>query len=234
MTSAFVAPLKPTWSRLLRLTVSGTSILRELEYEKLATLSFKGHTLDFGGGKKADYLPRLNIEGTLESLNISEKMEPTFIADANQTWPMEEARYDNILSMNTLEHIYRDIHAVQEALRVLKPGGTFTFAVPYLFRVHASPSDYHRHTHFAWRDIFIELGIPEENIQIEALVWDPIASAFLIFEHRVLRALRPLVLLIGLLRAKAAPDNPQRLCKTQAENWSTAASGYFITVRKPH
>jgi SAM-dependent methyltransferase len=129
-----ISPRRPTWSRWKRMAHWNLTVIRKLQYEAAEKICLKGRTLDLGGGKNAHYMPLLNVEGTLESLNISEKMQPTFVADANKSWPIESSIYDNFISLNTLEHLVNDRGALAEMVRVLKPGATYHILVPFLIK----------------------------------------------------------------------------------------------------
>jgi SAM-dependent methyltransferase len=136
------------------------SLLRAMEYEVLRRTDLQGLVLDAGGGTaKSSYLPLLGVNGHIESVNIDPERRPTYVADLNEPLPMEDGRYDTIISLNTLEHIRRDAFALSELVRVLKPGGRMLLFVPFLYRVHGSPSDYHRHTAPWWEITLRELGL---------------------------------------------------------------------------
>lgn len=125
------------------------SPLRTFEDETLrhfiTTLDDNQHILDLGGGKKSDYAPLFSSH-TLDSLNISEHMHPTIVADLTQPLPTKDASYDLIISMNTLEHIPSLLPTLPEALRTLKPNGTLFLTLPFLHHTHGLPHDYARYS----------------------------------------------------------------------------------------
>lgn len=227
-----ISPLRPTWARYKKMAFSRYTVLRWLEYEKIPLMNLKGRVLDLGGGKNAHYAKLLKVDGQLDNLNVSPSYEPTYVADANQPWPIESATYDTFISFNTLEHIERDVFALGEGLRTLKPGGTFHIVVPFLYRVHASPYDFHRHTARAWELILKEHGIPPENQVIEPLVWDSLCTGFSFLEMTRLRYLKPLAALVGLLRLLDTPKT-ERLPESLSKDWSEYALGYYLTGTKP-
>ena len=115
------------------------SLLRAMEYEILQRADLQGLVLDAGGGTaQSSYLPLLRVNGQVESVNIDPARRPTYVADLNQRLPLEDDRYDTIISLNTLEHIRRDVFALSELTRVLKPGGRMLLFVPFLYRIHGS------------------------------------------------------------------------------------------------
>ncbi len=125
------------------------SPLRTFEDETLkhflSTLPNGQHILDLGGGKKSDYAPLFSSH-TLDSLNISQAMHPTIVADLMKPLPIADASYDLIISMNTLEHIPALIPALPEAHRTLKPNGTLFLTLPFLHHTHGLPNDYARYS----------------------------------------------------------------------------------------
>ena len=135
------------------------SLWRTLLYEQLSRQTLHGRVLDVGGGtRKSSYLSLLRIDGELESLNIDPERAPTFVADLNKPLPIASSTYDTILSLNTLEHVRDDVFALREMTRILKPGGRMLIFVPFLYRVHGSPSDFHRHPKPWWDAVLRELG----------------------------------------------------------------------------
>jgi SAM-dependent methyltransferase len=136
------------------------SLWRTLLYEELSGLTLDGRVLDVGGGtRKSSYLTLLRVNGQLDSLNIDPDRVPTFVADLNKPLPIPSATYDTILSLNTLEHVREDVFALHEMTRVLKPGGRMLIFVPFLYRVHGSPSDFHRHPKPWWEAVLRDAGL---------------------------------------------------------------------------
>jgi SAM-dependent methyltransferase len=167
----------PTWRRWWMLTSqSRMTLLRLLEYERLQGLSLEGIILDVGGGRASHYYPMLPTGGTIQTVNLNPQMEPTYIADLNHGLPVAEERYDCIISLNTLEHVRRDVHVLREMFRVLKTGGGLYLFVPFLYRVHASPDDYHRHTAQFWVETLEEIGFSGDTVKVEPLNFGPLST----------------------------------------------------------
>jgi SAM-dependent methyltransferase len=53
--------------------------------------------------------------------------------------PFPENRFDTVLSMNVLEHIYNHNHLLREMTRVLKPNGDMIIFVPFFVIYHPDP-----------------------------------------------------------------------------------------------
>lgn len=52
------------------------------------------------------------------------------VADLNEPWPFEDNYADRIVAVDLVEHLKDPIHTMNEAWRVLKPGGVFEIVVP--------------------------------------------------------------------------------------------------------
>jgi SAM-dependent methyltransferase len=211
-------PRRATFRRWLKLSGTRYSIYRGLEYEALCGLHFEGRVLDVGGGAHNSYYNLFKIDGAIDSINIDPHIRPTILADLNRPWPMSNNQYDHVISLNTLEHIHHDQHAIQEVFRVLRPGGTFHIGVPFLYRVHGSPSDFHRHTSYWWLSFLNELPKPPQDLVIEPLVWDPYSSGFSLVEFMRFRAIRKRIIMLRAVlshlrwRGERLPDDAGHLC----------------------
>ncbi len=108
----------------------------------------KSHILDIGAGT-GDDLDVLNKFGFIHVIDINQKaldLIPTSLAIEKKCCSASELSYednsfDAIVAFDVLEHIPNDQKAVNEIMRVLKPGGFFIFTVPayqWLFSAHDS------------------------------------------------------------------------------------------------
>jgi FkbM family methyltransferase len=222
-----------TWARWRRLSGLKYSLYRGLEYERLAGLVLPGRTLDLGGGKGASYLHLLDVRGPIVSVNLDTDMGPTLLADLNHPLPFKDAVFDDVVTLNTLEHVFEEGLAIREIVRVLRPGGRFHIGVPFLYRVHGSPDDYSRHTQSWWRRTLLSLDVDVSTLSIEPLTWDPLASAFALVEFNPVRRLlkKPLMLhaVIEDRGARRAGNPSQSYARRNAD----FALGYFITGNRP-
>ena len=222
-----ILPKKITFKRYLKLSRPNRSLLRDLMHERLSDLEVKGKCLDVGGGKLVDYRGIVKYLKEPESINFDPKIKSTYLHDLNFPMPFENEIYDNITCFNTLEHLYEDDLALFEIYRVLKKGGNIYIFLPFLYRVHGSPDDYHRHTADEWSRKIKKLGVDESKFIIEPIVWDVYSTGYSFFETIIPYVnilLRPLFLFPGLLHSKLFSKNKHR--------WSNFALGYFITINK--
>lgn len=172
-------PIPPSWRRykdLFFLKTGKFSILRILQYEVLNKKIFKGNTLDFGGGAKADYHQVVSFE-SYESVNIDESMGPTWLTSIGEELPCPKNYYDTALSMNTFEHIFDARFSLEQLHAALKKGGKLVCATPFLYSIHAYPQDYFRPTDMWWKETLEEIGFVD--IKIIPLLWGPFSTGLL-------------------------------------------------------
>lgn len=218
-----IEPRARTWNRAKALVASvrTKSFIRAFETEILSEIRLVGTSLDVGGGKKAQYRDLIPGYGGVTSLNIDAGLEPTILANANEAWPIADDSYDTIVSFNTLEHLINDVHVVHEMFRVMRPGGRAHIFVPFLFPVHGSPQDFHRHTGLYWDELLNSIG--GADVVIEPMVWSPAVSALATLGHaRWAKWLaRTIVVYSGLFSASPSPRD------------ANFAMGYFMMFSKP-
>lgn len=174
----------PSFSRFRQVFLNGEhgriSVLRHLEYERLANLNLSGRVLDYGGGSRTNYSKMIDgwtRPGTgfvYESVNIDPDTQPTFLIKPGDAIPVEAGVYDSVLALNTFEHIYDLAQTLDDVWRVLKPGGSLIIIVPFIFRVHGHPNDFSRHTPSYWTRKLNETGFG--SVEIECLSWGPFST----------------------------------------------------------
>jgi SAM-dependent methyltransferase len=189
-----VDPLPPTRDRLAVFSNPDYSYFRALQFEIINQLKLSGRVFDLGGGSHTIYAKNLGPGCTIEGLNLDPNTLPAYLHDANTVFPVADANYDTAISFNTFEHIEDDSFALTEFLRVLKPGGVFHIVVPFLYRVHGSPSDYNRRTAFWWESAFGKRGVPTDHVQIRPITWGRLTTAFSFLEKTRLKVLRKPIL----------------------------------------
>jgi glycosyltransferase involved in cell wall biosynthesis/SAM-dependent methyltransferase len=227
-----VLPRRRTLRRWRRIARSPHSLLRALQYEAIGSLGLRGHTLDLGGGARNSYHDLLRVVGEIDSVNVDPDIRPTYLYDLDQPLPLRDESYDHVVSLNTFEHLRQDSLAIHEAIRVLKPGGSFHFLIPWLYRVHGSPNDFHRHTWSWWCCELESLGIAREDLFIEPLVWSRLATAASFFGATLPgRMLRALLLLPAVLR-DAMRDGDRLADGGASRRLCDYALGYYVHGRK--
>jgi len=110
----------PTWQRHVA------------AYEQAATLLPDGEVLDLGCGVGHSYhllAPRRTVGVDIDAGAIAGQDRETHIADMRKL-PFEDARFDAVLSVQSLEHVPDPERVLAEVRRVLTPAGTAIFVTP--------------------------------------------------------------------------------------------------------
>lgn len=133
-------PLHPQWF----------SFRHEERHLKTICAQLGGTVVDIGcaDGKPRKYLPDdANYVGIdyFETATNWYETRPEIFADA-QLLPLQDNAVDHVLLLDVLEHLPDPERCLAEVHRVLKPRGTFTLQVPFLYPIHDSPLDFHRWT----------------------------------------------------------------------------------------
>ena len=72
--------------------------------------------------------------------------------------PVTNDSYDCILSTAVLEHLEEPQIALNEAYRVLKPGGYALYTIPLFWHLHEEPRDFFRYTKYGLQHLFEAAG----------------------------------------------------------------------------
>lgn len=167
-----------------------------------------------------------------DSVNIDPSIEPTFLVEPDQPFPIADGTYDTCLCLNTLEHVYDARFMLDEIFRVMKPGGVVYITVPWIFRVHGHPDDYFRGTPSWWAETLKRVGFADT--QLQPLIWGRATAAGSIGGYRVLKRLRFHLAHfydIAYARLSQSPGGGHYSGK-RGRRISDVAPGFFITARK--
>ena len=142
-----------------------------------------GRLLDAGCGVMP--FKRL-LKDTLDeyhSIDIEKRLpEVDFVGDLQDMNGVAAESYDVILCTEVLEHVPRPERLMEEAWRVLKPGGKLILSVPHLSRLHEEPFDYYRFTKYGLNVLF-------ERNSFSVLELVSTGSLFSFFGHQISTAI---------------------------------------------
>ncbi|MGV3485744.1 MAG: class I SAM-dependent methyltransferase [Planctomycetaceae bacterium] len=96
--------------------------------------------------------------------------------------PAEESSYDLVLSSQVLEHVLDPMSYLQEAHRLVKPGGRLVLSTHGMFEDHGCPYDFRRWTADGLTADLKSVGF--QNIQMSKLTTGPRAALFILQQHR--------------------------------------------------
>ncbi len=140
------------------------SILRDREYEELSKLTLYGGILDIGGNKSSEYHSLIQGKHTITTVNLTPEYGCDLVFDIQEKFPLDDSTYDNVISMNVLEHVYGFQNAFSEIGRILKKDGTLILSTPFMHHIHGCPDDYFRYTDSALEKILTDAGFHEIEI----------------------------------------------------------------------
>jgi SAM-dependent methyltransferase len=126
----------------------------------------RGRLLDIGCGNKP-YRPLIESQITeYMGCDIVQSSEHCvdIISPATDI-PLPESTFDTVISTQTIEHVAEHQLLVNEAYRLLKPGGYFIVSGPMYWPLHEEPYDFFRFTKHGFIHILTLAGfsIIEEN-----------------------------------------------------------------------
>jgi SAM-dependent methyltransferase len=108
-------------------------------------ISLRGVALDVGGDPEAPHdrwwpgaVRRIRVD-------VSPRDLPDVVADA-RALPASDGSVDTVVMCEVLEHLPEPAGAIEEARRVLRPGGLLCGSVPFAAPLHGSGGDYFRYT----------------------------------------------------------------------------------------
>lgn len=81
--------------------------------------------------------------------------------------PADDSSFDSALCTAVLEHLEEPEQAIRECHRVLKPGGTAIYSVPFIWHLHEEPRDFFRYSKYGLDHLFTKAGF--EVLEIRAL-----------------------------------------------------------------
>jgi len=79
--------------------------------------------------------------------------------------PLRAEAFDLVIAEQVLEHVHWPYRAVKNVHQMLRPGGWFLVATPFLLRVHGYPDDCCRWTEMGLKYLLMEGAFPENGIR---------------------------------------------------------------------
>jgi SAM-dependent methyltransferase len=92
-------------------------------------------------------------------LDVFPYPEIDIVCDLTQAVPFRPGSFDAAVLMNVLEHVSDSRALFSSVKTLLKPGGLFVVAIPFLLKVHQAPYDFVRYTHFGLERLGQEFGL---------------------------------------------------------------------------
>jgi SAM-dependent methyltransferase len=112
--------------------------------------AIEGMVLDCGSGYKSETFPNV-IQMEIARYPYVD------VLGVNQRIPFQDASFDAVFTLDVLEHVNDPFTSAVEIARVLKPGGTLYFDMPFLVAEHGYPHHYFNATRMGVRRLFDSL-----------------------------------------------------------------------------
>lgn len=202
-----------------------------------STPYYKGFLYDLGAGEspyKDFFLLHAQHYIAVDWADSYQNTEADIAADLNQPLPIDSAVADTVVSLSVLEHLCEPQTMLNEAFRILKPGGTMVLQVPWQWWIHAEPYDFFRYTPYGLKYLFEKAGFVDVVVEPQSgffTMWILKINYFslrFVSGPRPLRwAIKALLLPLWYIDQKVAP-----LLDKLDRNWALETSGYFVTAKK--
>jgi len=123
------------------------SYVDEFFTRRVAELPAGTRVIDLGGKKRRKRgrfdISRYDLD--VVYANADPRTEPDFCCDAADV-PVPDGAYDAVVCSELLEHVPHPQQVLDEAHRLLRPGGVLLLTAPFHCDVHPDPKDYGRYT----------------------------------------------------------------------------------------
>ena len=206
--------------------------IHDKELKHFAALYLRGRLIDIGCGEKP-YRQMLNSVvtehiGVDHHETLHEKSHVDLFGTAYAI-PADGASFDSALCTAVLEHLEEPEMAVRECCRVLKPGGTAIYSVPFIWHLHEEPRDFYRFSKYGLKYLFEKCGF--EIVELRALsgFWVTFGQLLVYnlyrFDKGLLRWMR-IVDLLGL-GIQAVSYGLEKIDRSEQWTWM-----YLVVARK--
>jgi SAM-dependent methyltransferase len=196
----------------------------------------RGALIDLGCGEmpyRERFLRDCDSYTGVDWANSLHEVRADISTDLDRGLPIPEQSADTVTLLSVLEHLREPQALLDEAFRILKPGGSLLLQVPFMWPVHEAPHDYFRFTEYGLRHLLGKAGFSAIVIENEGGYWTLAALRLNYQSARLIRGPRPVRwFAAACLRLLWAAD--QRLAPALDRIWRADAEtvGYLVSARK--
>ncbi len=150
-----------------KLTFKKYSILRIIQILNLLKLNLRGNILDVGAKRSPNNISNV-LKNNIKYLDKFSKNVDDIKIDLEEEINLDlykDKKFDNVLLMNVLEHVFNYENCLKICFQFTKDGGKLIGSTPFLFRFHGSPNDYFRFTEEALIKIIKKSGYRNINVE---------------------------------------------------------------------
>jgi len=174
-------------------------------FSAYASQYLSGKLIDIGCGVKpwdfivAPYIQEhigVDYEGTLHGLEHADLIGTAYDI------PIADETFDCAICTAVLEHLEEPFEAIMECKRVLKPGGTAIYSIPFIWHLHEEPRDFYRYSGFGIHYLFQKAGFKILELKALSGFWVTFGQEFVYYLYRlnrgILKWLR-IIVILGLI-----------------------------------
>lgn len=200
------------------------------------TALYRGHLFDLGCGEmpyREWFLQYADSYSGVDWSSTLHELKADVVADLNEPLPIGDQVADTVVSLSVMEHLREPQTMLNEAYRILKPGGVVVIQVPFMWWVHEAPYDYYRFTRYGLQYMFQKAGFTEVQVLPQTGFWAMWTVKFNYQSTRLIRGPWPMRKLVALLMHGIwALD--QRLAPWLDKHWKCEEEtlGYFVVAKK--
>lgn len=156
-------------------------------------------------------------------------------ADLNKPLPVESEVADTVISFSVMEHLCEPQMMLNEAYRILKPGGSIILQVPWQWWIHEAPYDFFRFTPYGLKYLFKKAGFVDVDVEPQSGFFTMWILKMNYFSSRFVHGPTLLRWMIkaGLLPFWYLGQKMAPLLDKLDRNWAAETSGYYVTAQKP-
>jgi SAM-dependent methyltransferase len=129
-----------------------------------------GDLIDIGCGTKPMHSFTSNLVKRHIGIDQPENLHGTKNVDVHSNayhTPFKNCAFDSAICTAVLEHLEEPLVALRECFRLLKPGGSALYTVPFIWHLHEEPRDFFRYSKYGLIHLFQKAGF--EKVEVRAL-----------------------------------------------------------------
>lgn len=200
------------------------------------TALYKGHLYDLGCGEMPYREWLLNYTESYTGVdwgNSLHQLTADILADLNEPLPINSEVADTIISLSVIEHLQKPEQFLNEAYRILKPGGNIILQVPFMWWVHEAPYDFFRYTRYGLQYLFEKSGFQSIQVFPQTGFWVMWTLKFNYQTNRLIRGPWIIKKVIELgLRIIWAINQPMAVYLDKYWKCESETAGYYVVAKR--
>ncbi len=169
--------------------------LRSRQMFKVLKKYCRGNVLDVGGWDfhltaskwKLSFDSWTVLDNSKRGTGRIEDTRVRFVFADGCRMPFAADKFDVVLNVQVLEHVFEPMKMVAEIARVLKPGGRGIFLVPQTSNLHLAPRHYYNFTRFWIKEAMSRSGLRVLELRPLGGAWSTLASRMVFFFFQAFR-----------------------------------------------